>query len=179
MSYYQTIELKGQLEALRQILSSITDAAAVPASSKRFCTGIRSVEVNFYYHDSYPVGLIGPASLIWDTALTSADGTDKAPAALRQLLIRFHPSLLKGISGAIEQSLKAFQAKAPVLTPGQLHTAEETAFRSVGMAFRAFCASEVIGPLATDVIKACLSPVRGTSDVKPKVSIRTYRIGLY
>ena len=169
VSYYQTIELKGQLEALRQILAAISDAAAVPASSKRYTSGIRSAAIDLYYFDTYPIGLIGPATINWDTPSVPDATQESDPKALRQLYIRFHPSLLKAVSGAVEQSLKAFQAKAPVLTPGQQHTAEEVAFRSVGMTFRNFCAFEIMGPMASDVVKACLKPINNAADVKKKV----------
>ena len=131
VSYYQNIELKGQLLALRHILAAISDAAAVPASSKRFSGGMRSTDIDLYYLDTYPIGLIGPATIIWDTPSPAEAEPETGPTALRQLYIRFHPSLLKAVTGAIEQSIKAFQAKAPVLTPGQQQTAEEVAFRSV------------------------------------------------
>lgn len=171
VSYYQTIELKGQLEALRQVLAAISDAAAVPASAKRFSGGVRSSDIDLYYLDTYPIGLIGPATIIWDSLSPTDVEQETNPTALRQLYLRFHPSLLKAVTGAIEQSIKAFQAKAPVLTPGQQHTAEEVAFRSVGMYFRSFCAFEIMGPMASDVVKACLKPINSTADAKRKVRL--------
>lgn len=167
ISYYQTLELKGHFDALERVLAGITDAAAVPATSKRFTSGIRSAEVELYYFDTFPVGLIGPATLIWDTPLSPEAEGAADPKALRLLYMRFHPTLLKAVSGAVDQSMKAFQAAAPALTSGQVHTAEEVAFRSIGMCFRSFCAFEIMGPMATDTIKACLKPLNGE---KQKVS---------
>ena len=166
VSYYQTIELKGQYEALKELLSTICDAAAVPASSKRFSGGIRECQTDMYYYNAYPTGLIGPVSIIWDTP-SSTEENDNEPA-LRQLFIRIHPSILKGITSAVEQALQAFQRKAQRSTTA-LGMARETAFRNVGMYFRNFCAFEVTGPMATDTVKACLRPVNSTSDEKKKV----------
>ena len=152
-SYHQTIELKGHFEALKAILGMICDASAVPPSSKRYCAGIRECSISLYYCQTYPLGLIGPAQIIWDTPLSA---TEDVSTQLRQLFIRFHPSILKSVFSSVQRALDTFPRQASRTVDDMVH---ETAFRTVDISFRSLCTFELIGPMASDAIKSCFRPI--------------------
>lgn len=172
-SYFQTLELKGTLQHLTVVLSMFCDPAMVAPYSKRYIGGLRECPVDLYESQMYPGGYIGPASITWNTQpvvqVTDSPLESKNNAAVRQLLLRFHPSILGAVANTVEKSILAAHARQSKIVPTFNSRSDQSSVSTTSSQFRSFCVFEITGPMATDVIKACLSPVAGTS--KPKLAI--------
>ncbi|KAG5638168.1 hypothetical protein H0H81_001464 [Sphagnurus paluster] len=64
-SYYALVELKGTEFILKKILDSCCDPHGPGPGSKRYCTGLRSLDIRFYKPGAYPYELIAPITVIW------------------------------------------------------------------------------------------------------------------
>lgn len=170
-SYTQTLELSGSFEAIVKMLSMVCDPAAVPASARRYTSGVRACEINLYYCEAYPVGLIGPVTIIWNAVANEAS---LPKTAHRQVMIRFHPGMLQPLSGAFEAALsicrRAFAANEQAGKGKELQQDPSEDSVQIAMHFRTLCAFELTGPMATDALKACLRIVRDERSAVKKVS---------
>lgn len=150
----QTIELKGQLKALQAILSLICDASAVSPAAQRYSNGLRICNTTLHACGSWPFDVLGPADIVWN----ASPPAESEETTLRQVLIRFHPSILFSVTTAVEAAIARFQAAAPDDLPIQ-DRPREVNFRNVAYYHRAFCSFEITGPLASDAIRACFRPI--------------------
>lgn len=170
-SYFQTLELKGTLEHLTTVLSMFCDPASVAPYSKRYIGGLRECPVDLYESQAYPAGFIGPATVLWDTPI--ATGADTAPKSdsqpVRQLLLRFHPSILGAVANTVEKSIAGAHAREARNMAGSHVGSSSASLNTTCSTFRTFCSFDIIGPMATDTIKACLRPVTATPKQKMMV----------
>jgi ribonuclease P/MRP protein subunit POP1 len=164
-SYMQTLEVRAHFDTLQEFLSMICDASAVPPYSVRYNSGIRECHTHLYEVGRYPLGLIGPATVIWQESRKSAD--DEETEEFRGIIIRFHPSIMPAVADAVEKCIKRIATTRETRPPVASQN-EDVAIlgRFVRAIYRTFCSFEITGPMATDTIKACLKPVRDTSDDK-------------
>jgi hypothetical protein len=167
-SYFQTLEFKGTLTDIKDVLSMLCDPAAIPPYAARYANGMREGPIDLYHCQMYPREYIGPATVIWDTLPTDTK-TNGQPIqnsqTIRRMLLRFHPSILGAVANAAESSLRHVQAGNPRRTPPVPDVLDVQANKTVTN-FRSFCTFEITGPMASDTIKACLRPVAGTSQEK-------------
>lgn len=164
-SYLQTLELKGSFAPLKDLLCMICDPAAVPPYSKRYISGVRECPIDLYEFEAYPRSLIGPASVIWAASSTPLEATEDA-AVSRQLFLRFHPSILGAVAANVEKCLNALPGRALTSAGSSSNRVEAAARHTVVATYRNLCSFELTGPMATDTIKACLRPVKNTSQEK-------------
>ncbi|KAK9898144.1 POP1-domain-containing protein [Cystobasidium minutum MCA 4210] len=164
-SYMQVLELKGDFEALKEVLSFICDPGAVPPYSKRYASGVRECEIDLYEFEAYPCGLIGPATIFWE-ALPTSSSTSVGSSSLRKLFVRFHPSILGAVAANVQRCLDAVLQRATRKPSTSTQAVEEAMRKTVVASYRTFCTFEVTGPMATDTIKACLRPINETPSEK-------------
>ncbi|KAH7105275.1 POP1-domain-containing protein [Auriculariales sp. MPI-PUGE-AT-0066] len=93
-SYYGTIEISGTLGLLQCVLARITDAYAVAASSARYNSGVRTCETFLYAANTYPLGLIGPALLLWRAG-------ESESVTQRTVWMRLHPAMFNAAWTAV------------------------------------------------------------------------------
>ncbi|OCH85746.1 POP1-domain-containing protein [Obba rivulosa] len=80
-SYYGIIELRGPEKVLRDIFDRCCDKQGSSAGAKRYLTGKIICETHIYERDSYPLGLIAPATAMWQpVASTSTTTESEAPS---------------------------------------------------------------------------------------------------
>lgn len=176
VSYFQTIELKGRFETLAALLALIVDAAAVSPSSPRYASGVRECQIGVHECAAWPYGYIGPASILWDVPIhhsnNQAPPSSTSDPPLRQVFLRFHPSILTAVTGAVEAAIKDIQANWPGAMPytSNTHSTDDIlSLKSIGKYHRSFTAFEIMGPFSTDTLKACFRPVASTEQEKMQV----------
>ncbi|KZP33575.1 POP1-domain-containing protein [Athelia psychrophila] len=81
-SYHSLIELKGPENMLKNVLDACCDAQGPGPGAKRFLTGSRTQETQFYKPHSYPFDLVGPITVMWKptVALNAPQLSKKTPA---------------------------------------------------------------------------------------------------
>ncbi|GAA5941207.1 ribonuclease P/MRP protein subunit POP1 [Sporobolomyces koalae] len=148
-SYHQYFELAGTKSRLQTLLDKVCDPAQISPTSKRYSSGARECTTNIYDPlETYPRGLIGPATFIWRPLSSLASSTTSSPpdenSRKRVLLVRVHPSVAR-------QTVQAFESargtkSRPLIT---MHSEEFVTF-------------EITGNKALEVVKATLKPIKGT-----------------
>ncbi|GAA6042385.1 hypothetical protein JCM8097_004489 [Rhodosporidiobolus ruineniae] len=161
-SYYQYFELRGPFEDLQKLLERVCDPVTVGPWSKRYSTGAREYTTDVYDSSAtYPRGLLGPCTFIWQPASSSspssaepAASTSTSPSSpTRTVLIRAHPSLAPLALASFRHALESLRlGLSTTLTP---HT-------------RQFLTFEITGSRATEVLKKVLRPVKGTDGATKK-----------
>ncbi|KPV73050.1 uncharacterized protein RHOBADRAFT_29266, partial [Rhodotorula graminis WP1] len=155
-SYYQYFELVGPVEDLDKVLQVVCDPAAPLPTFKRYSTGSREYTTNVYdAAQVYPQGLLGPATFIWAPVPSSSDAPTAStsstppPPPRRTLLVRVHPAVARSAALSIDHVLR------------DLRLGLSVALNRYEGEFLTF---EVTGRRATEVVKAVLKPVKGSSD---------------
>ncbi|KAI6125839.1 NUC188 domain-containing protein [Pisolithus croceorrhizus] len=174
-SYYATIELKGPQSVILTTLETCCDPQG--SGLKQCVSGSRTCDTHMYEHDRWPLGLIGPVTIIWQPlALDStagevrtepkrgskrkgkgrqvAAGDDAAldpSSQARVVWVRAHPAVFEDVFEALKKSashaLQANKSKNPTV-PFQI---EMNDLRGSVNAF------EIMGPKSSQVIKGTLS----------------------
>lgn len=187
-SYFQYLELKGTEDDIKVLLSQVCDKFAISPSSKRYVlhfsfggifglmwslrrysTGARECPTHLFTpmnpmaHQTLARlgGLIGPATIIWDTAAPSSDVDPPSAATVRQVLVRLHPAICSAGHAAFAAVLARNSNCAVVLVKWE----------------KEFLTFEVTGRRATEVVKAVLQPTPGCSSAVKEVSPFKKKIG--
>ena len=88
-SYYGLLELHGSAPVVSRLLEICCDPQGASPSAPRFASGVRTCNTALYKlkaHDGgaiaseYPVGLIGPAEVLWRTEDADAEKPTPTPA---------------------------------------------------------------------------------------------------
>lgn len=135
-SYFSTLQLKGEEDDIRAVLSIIT-GKGTDALSTLVVAGRRSCETWLYHPNSFPTRPIAPATLIW--CAPAADSPH------RQLFFRLHPSAF----------LEFWAALIPIAKQHSI-TLEDLRFEIGSI--------ELTGPAATDTLLSILRPASSPPD---------------
>lgn len=141
-SYYATLELKGRREDVVAVLSGIIGPGTGAWTGGKYESGGRSAMVTLYRWQAWPLGLLGPAEIIWDSA--SQD--------VRRLWIRVHPAMFNDVYGAITQSAEVCSISSP---DSEIELSDLRGD---------LCAFEIMGPKAIKVLKGVLKLAPGVND---------------
>ncbi|PPQ68334.1 hypothetical protein CVT24_004815 [Panaeolus cyanescens] len=173
-SYYSMIELQGSERLIINLLDLCCDPQNPSPGSKRYLNGSRVYQTHVYSAGEFPLGLIGPMTILWRPL--SPKGTTSTPASTagsqtstqhsavtssksteRSVWLRFHPSIhldvMEALKTAASQTLAAYQSQNPSAQPESLDIIDLKGRQNV---------YEIMGPKSSQIIKGALSPV--TSD---------------
>ncbi|KAI6028013.1 ribonucleases P/MRP protein subunit POP1-domain-containing protein [Pisolithus microcarpus] len=174
-SYYATIELKGPQSVLLATLETCCDPQG--PGLKQCISGSRTCDTHIYEHDRWPLGLIGPVTIIWqplaldspageartepkrgskrkgkgNLTVTGDDASLDPSSQARVLWVRAHPAVFEDVFEALKRSashaIQAHKSKNETV-PFQV---EMNDLRGSVNAF------EIMGPKSSQVIKGTLS----------------------
>ncbi|KIK12154.1 hypothetical protein PISMIDRAFT_121406 [Pisolithus microcarpus 441] len=174
-SYYATIELKGPQSVLLATLETCCDPQG--PGLKQCTSGSRTCDTHIYEHDRWPLGLIGPVTIIWqplaldspageartepkrgskrkgkgNLTVTGDDASLDPSSQARVLWVRAHPAVFEDVFEALKRSashaIQAHKSKNETV-PFQV---EMNDLRGSVNAF------EIMGPKSSQVIKGTLS----------------------
>ena len=146
-----------------------------PVLPTRYTSGARALETHIYGTNSYPLNLIGPATVIWRPALVNSAGL--APKSSLDdeddatVWVRFPPGMFDAVQSILQQSAsqtldeREKQRKAK----GKLVEGEEEV--EIGDLRGQLNAYELMGPKATQVLLGVLRAV-GKRTINDAVNVR-------
>ncbi|KIP10247.1 hypothetical protein PHLGIDRAFT_267125 [Phlebiopsis gigantea 11061_1 CR5-6] len=172
-SYMGLIELRGPDFVLKATFDSCCDAQTPSPAAKRYQGGSRTCDTHLYERGAYPLGLIAPITVLWQTgedtstsesskstqkASGNSKGKERANVLLkseRTVWVWVHPSVFDRVfvelrtaaSFALEAAKEAGQPSDPT------YEIQITDLREQLNVF------EIMGPKSSQVIKGALKPV--------------------
>ncbi|KAL4080470.1 ribonucleases P/MRP protein subunit POP1-domain-containing protein [Scleroderma citrinum] len=184
-SYYATIELNGPEGLLKTTLEACCDPQTL--GFKQCISGSRACDTHIYEHGRWPLGLIGPITVIWqplspDSMSSTTPTTGGAPtksqnihkgktkqkpvatesitdssSKTRVIWVRAHPAVFEDVFDALKNSASHALQTSKEKNPDLASQIEMGDLRGSINAF------EIMGPKSSQVIKGALSPV-GSED---------------
>lgn len=141
-SYYAILELRGRRDDLVGVLSGIIGPGTGAWTGGKYESGGRSAQLTLYRYQAWPLGLLGPAEIIWDAA--SNDET-------RRIWIRVHPAMFDDVHEAIAASASAVSANS---SASELHLSDLRGD---------LCSFELMGPKTIKVLKGVLKLAKASN----------------
>lgn len=148
------------------ILIPLRSFALTP--SDRYLNGSRVYQTHVYTPGAFPLGLIGPMTILWrpsakDSGAQSTAGTQvstqfststSTSSTKRFAWLRFHPSIyldvMEALKTAASRTMSAYQSQNPDGQPQSLDIVDLKGRLNV---------FEIMGPKSSQVIKGALSPI--------------------
>ncbi|KAI6041590.1 ribonucleases P/MRP protein subunit POP1-domain-containing protein [Pisolithus marmoratus] len=174
-SYYATIELKGPQSVLLATLETCCDPQG--SGLKQCTSGSRTCDTHMYEHNRWPLGLIGPVTIIWqplalDSTASEAKTESKRSrkgrgkgkqevtndaavldpsSQARVVWVRAHPAVFENVFEALKKSASHALHVNKSNSPSAPFQVEMNDLRGSINAF------EIMGPKSSQVIKGILS----------------------
>ncbi|KAF9468581.1 ribonucleases P/MRP protein subunit POP1-domain-containing protein [Collybia nuda] len=184
-SYYSLIEVKGPERVLKLVLDACCDPQSFSPGSTRYSGGSRSFDTHIYEPGSYPFGLIGPITVIWqpfptilptahDLGDVTSEGDESSterkregkkeskenvveitPDTTRVVWLRSHPSIHNDIFSSLQTTV-ALVLEAEKHTTTTPGVDIQVEIADLRGQVGAF---EIMGPKSCQVLKGALTPI--------------------